>query len=961
MTTSSVGFTSSGRDSRRSDALLVALLTLLALLLRAARLDFQPLWWDEGYSVWFANQPLGEMLRLTALDIHPPLYYALLGGWSHLFGLGPVALRWLSVAAGVAAVPLIYLVGYWLSGRRVGLVAAFLLAINPLHIYYSQEVRMYALVTLASLLAIGTAGRWLGLGCRIRGVPRPAGWGSLAVYVAAITLALYTQYYAVFLLVGLAVAGWVVLWRRQVGRERVLVWLAAQGVAALLFLPWVLYAAPKLAPYVSQKVVADSDQPLGLLLYLARHLAAYSAGHLEGLLANWWPAGLLGVILLVAGLVRLRRHRPLQPGHALLLGFLAIILAVVLGSGWLVNLTYPFFPERGERLLLLGLPAFLLLLAATWAAPDPVRSPGQRIVVLPARGPLPRLFVAGLAVLAALSLATFYLVPRYADEDYRPLIGQVMQWGRAGDTVFAVFPWQVGYFWSYGQPDGPQPELSPSDAWGPQVSAALADALNRGRVWFPMHQSLGGLLEDAAEQYLAGDNYLLANRWYSSSTRLTGWAAPQPSPDASSAVAATATFDGGVEVAVRAASQPLTADNDVLPIRLELAGLDGQRVASLRLASADDRIWAQHDVTIQQDGALSVGLLAPAGMPAGLYDLRLGLAHPGDARPISLLAPAGSGSELTVSQIDVLAPDDPPPLSRLPIEHKQEATLSDVARLLGYSATPGPLLPGNDLTVNLFWQALSGAAGADLSAFVQLLDRQGRVAAGWEGSPVPWRPTSAWQPGELLRSQHSLRLPADLPAGRYQLVAGLFDPATGQRVEATQASGPFNLFARSAHLAELGQVRIGARRVNTTAPEPRVATDASLERLVKLVGYDLADARVAPGGALDLVLYWQPAETTGERLTVFVHLLDEQGVIVGQSDGEPAGGSRPTSSWLPGEFITDRHSVRVHEDALLGNATLAVGLYDPVTGQRIPWIDEEGRVMGDALRLPTGVRITTVR
>ncbi len=867
-----------------------------SLLLRAARLDFQPLWWDEGYSVWFAHQPLGDMLRLTALDIHPPLYYALLGGWSHLFGLGPVALRWLSVAAGVAAVPLIYLVGYWLSGRRVGLAAAFLLAINPLHIYYSQEVRMYALVALWSLLAIGTAGRWLGLGRRIRGDTQPAGWGWLAGYVAAITLALYSQYYAAFLLAGLAVAGGVVLWRRRAGRERSLLWLAAQGGSVLLFLPWILYAAPKLVPYVSQKIVADSDQPLGLLQYLARHLAAYSAGHLEGPLAGWWPLGLLGVILLAIGLIRLARRRPLEPGHALVLSFLAITLSVVLGLGWLVNLGYPFFPDRGERLLLLGLPAFILLLAATWVAPDPVRSPGQRIVVLPPRGPLPRLFVAGLALLAALSLAAFYTVPRYADEDYRPLIGQVTQWGRAEDTVFAVYPWQVGYFWSYGLPNGPRPELAPAGDWGPEVATALDDALSRGRVWLPMHLSLGGLLESAAEQHLAQDNYQLTNRWYSPSTRLTGWAAPQPAPANSVAVTASATFDGGVQ-----------ADVSYIPQRLS------------------------------------------------------GLADPEDGRPIGLLEPAGQGNELALGEIDVQIPGTPPPLSALPMERSQEATLGDAARLLGYSATPGPLLPGNDLMVNLFWQALPGAANSNLSAFVQLLDRQGQVAAGWEGPPVPWRPTGDWQPGELLRSQHTLRLPATLLAGRYSLVAGLFDPATGERLPATWQGGPFGILTRSAQQAELGQIRIQARKLTTAAPEPRVATDASLERLGRLVGYDLANTRVAPGDALDLTLHWQPTETTGERLTVFVHLLDEQGMIVGQSDGEPAGGSRPTSSWLPDEFIADRRSVRVQDDALLGSATLLVGLYDPATGQRVSWIDAEGQITGDALRLPTAVRITTVR
>ena len=154
----------SARSSAQRDAVIVAVLSLLALLLRVARLDFQPLWWDEGYSVWFAHQPLAEMLRLTALDIHPPLYYALLGSWSQLFGLAPATLRLLSVIFGVLAVPVAYSVGKWLGGRRAGLVAALLLAINPFHVYYSQEIRMYGLMVLWSLLAIGFAARALGIG-----------------------------------------------------------------------------------------------------------------------------------------------------------------------------------------------------------------------------------------------------------------------------------------------------------------------------------------------------------------------------------------------------------------------------------------------------------------------------------------------------------------------------------------------------------------------------------------------------------------------------------------------------------------------------------------------------------------------------------------------------------------------------------------------------------------------------
>ena len=80
---------------------LVLLATLAGLALRLVRWDFQPLWWDEGYSVWFATHTLDQMAALTAQDIHPPLYYALLHGWTLILGAGPLAFRSFSVVAGV--------------------------------------------------------------------------------------------------------------------------------------------------------------------------------------------------------------------------------------------------------------------------------------------------------------------------------------------------------------------------------------------------------------------------------------------------------------------------------------------------------------------------------------------------------------------------------------------------------------------------------------------------------------------------------------------------------------------------------------------------------------------------------------------------------------------------------------------------------------------------------------------
>ena len=91
------------RPSAGREIVAVAVLTTVALALRVVRLEFQPLWWDEGYSVWFATHPLGQMAALTAQDIHPPLYYAFLHGWTSPLGTGPVVLRLFSVFAGIMA------------------------------------------------------------------------------------------------------------------------------------------------------------------------------------------------------------------------------------------------------------------------------------------------------------------------------------------------------------------------------------------------------------------------------------------------------------------------------------------------------------------------------------------------------------------------------------------------------------------------------------------------------------------------------------------------------------------------------------------------------------------------------------------------------------------------------------------------------------------------------------------
>ena len=383
-------------------------------------------------------------------------------------------------------------------------------------------------------------------------------------------------------------------------------------------------------------------------------------------------------------------------------------------------------------------------------------------------------------------MAAFYTVPRYPDEDYRPLIGQVEQWGRPEDTVLAVFPWQVGYFWSYGSPSGPQPLLSPADDWTPEVKSALDAALARGHLWFPEHLSLGGILEARVEEYLGRNQALLANRWYSPSTRLTGWTstpAADSNPQGTVQLAGPFQFPDHVLSEVVYRPNTVQAANQAILLDLNWAeGAGTERFLSVRLVGPDGRAWAQQDFTLAAPASVDrVGLLVPSGTPPGTYTLSLSLLDAAGGRPLPVEGPglAPDATSLDLGQVEVDAPLTALPVHTLPIEQPLDATLDDALHLVGSSATPGPLQPGEDLAVSLFWQALPGlsaAAPGDLFTVIQLLDDDGQVAAAWEGPPVAWHATSAWQSGEFVRSQQAIRLPATLPDGRYRLVTGVFDP-----------------------------------------------------------------------------------------------------------------------------------------------------------------------------------------
>ena len=172
-------------------------LTALAAALRFGTLDLQSFWYDEAFTpVRVLHPSLTSTLRAVVhTENTPPLWYVLAWADSRVFGTGEIALRWPSALAGTLTVPVAWAIGRELTGRRAtALAAAALVAVNPLLVWYSQEARAYGLFVFAIALAML---------CFLHARAQPSA-GRLAAFALSGSLALLSHYFAVFLLIPMA-------------------------------------------------------------------------------------------------------------------------------------------------------------------------------------------------------------------------------------------------------------------------------------------------------------------------------------------------------------------------------------------------------------------------------------------------------------------------------------------------------------------------------------------------------------------------------------------------------------------------------------------------------------------------------------------------------------------------------------------------------------------------------------
>lgn len=245
--------------------------------------------------------------------------------------------------------------------------------------------------------------------------------------------------------------------------------------------------------------------------------------------------------------------------------------------------------------------------------------------------------------------------------------------------------------------------------------------------------------------------------------------------------------------------------------------------------------------------------------------------------------------------------------------------------LLAAPQLPAEALAGAVLPLNWTWQKTDDSNRNVQAQLLWLAEDDALVDRSAAGPLVAGYDTADWRRGEVNRGHFALIVPPSLPGGRYNLALELLD-ARGQPL------GP--------NLPLDQQLDVVAPQRQFDAPDFALPAAADWDNGISLLGYSL-DSQ----GSLSLV--WRAHKLLAVSLHLFVHILDAQERIIAQWDGMPVEWTRPTTSWLPGEYLTTRHAF----DLPPGQYQLAVGWYAPATGERV----SIGAL--DAFQLPSSLAI----
>ncbi len=987
----------------KRDRLWLLLIILIGFGLRLLRLGEQSLWYDEGVTWMLSQMQLPSLIQWTADDIQPPLYYLLLWATDLLFSDSEWALRFPSALSGTLLIPLLYSLARALSGRRAAglapLLAAALAALSPLLVYYSQEARMYTLLVFEAALATYLLAKivtgHLSLVTRqesgVRGQPAQIDHSPFTIhhlpfptpfsllYAVTAAAALYTHYFAAFLLAAHGIYALLVLWRQRTGAWRqLLAQLAwAFGGAMLLFAPWL--------PTLLARLGDDpSYWPGALKLNEAARkvIISFTVGETVFEQTGWQLALLYLALLLVAALWSfVTRHSSLAtrqesgdrgqesarpdsqftihhspftiPSPLLPTPYSLLLLWLLLPPILILALSYQS-PKFNPRYALLSWPAFALIVAATLESLRRAAMTPRRGLRWTSRGLLAVMLLL-IAGIAAFSLGNWFTDPRFSKDDFKALAQFVRERKADDETVLLssghMFPvWAYYYGWDGWSALPYMLRLDVNRVTTPDIAGELAEALDGyGGAWLVSWQDevidptgvVPFWLDRIGERPVdAGDFWGVGlEHWRLKPTRAK---LLQESPIEREL---GLNFNGQIELA----GVTQLNDDELVLFWRPLQPLPDDLLLELSLTDSDGFSWGRDTLTERPGAYLyppsrwPVGQLVitrhrlpwQIGAPPGLYvaELNLGTvdASGGDYTGWDVLDAQGRPQRRTalVDFINLrqlvrppggILPQDPSPLvDMFPIIGLRRSILPQTSAQ-----------PGDRLLLALLWQA--GEYNLDdVSVAFDLVDSARQVfRVGYAITPSRHFNLSRWTPGDVVLGQYWLNIPPEAAPGPAELQVHIINVGAFDYDE----------------VFPIDQLEILPTERNFEPPAAAdITLDADFSGQVTLLGVDCPHGcTAAAGDAVELKLYWRADAPLDVGYTVFTHLLGPGDAVLVNADHAPP---KATQAWVPGEYITDTVTLNVPPDLPPGEYPLEIGLYnaaDPAF-TRLPLNDGDTRVI----------------
>ena len=273
---------------------------------------------------------------------------------------------------------------------------------------------------------------------------------------------------------------------------------------------------------------------------------------------------------------------------------------------------------------------------------------------------------------------------------------------------------------------------------------------------------------------------------------------------------------------------------------------------------------------------------------------------------------------------------------QLPSDLKRlEVDYGDQMRLVGYRLNE-PLARTDSVEFTLYWKCLTPIT-ADDSVFAIVYGHQLQQVGKRDAYPYHGLyATSQCQPGQIFADPYRIPLATSGAVKQTLLRAqiGLRDGRIQTELTPTVGGQPL-----SAVMLNVGKL------IDTLPVERHQTVDYQLGDAIHLLDASI----VKRNDASDLSTTWMATATVPEGYTIFVHILDANGKLLGQADGPPSNGDYPTDWWSPGETINDTRPLTLPPEA----DRVTIGLYRLSDQTRLPVIDQAGqRVPNDEIVLP---------